>query len=258
MPKKPTLQQRNAAKADDLLKQKVSSTTGFLKSEFKQFIVDEMIHAANNKKQAVKITANSVQKRYDKFKVYYDKLFTKGLPGHGLFSQQIEKQAKSDMSKGIDYYIREGGKEKKVGINELAYKMELLSHKMATQHDVAYTKFKPVHYLIGKGEYKVIIEIPNIKQDVEELGYEDLEEMEVGEVYEYFDEHNVEIIISDPTKLKGKEAKEKFKKAKLKRIKSIETSKKKHYKQWKKGKKSPKKPKEEKKKVQPKPKKRRK
>jgi hypothetical protein len=236
MPKKPTLQQKNLSKKDDLLKQKVSTTTGFLKQDFKQFIVDEMIHAANNKKQPIKAT-DSVQKRYDKFKVYYDKLFTKGLPGHGLFSQQIEKQAKRDMDKGIEYYIREKGIEKLVRINELAYKMELLSHKMATQHDVAYTKFKPVHYLIGKGQYKVVIEIPNIKEDVEDLGYDDLEEMSVEEVYEYFEEHNVEIIISDPSKLKGKDAKEKFSKAKAKRIKAIEQSKKKHYKQWKKGKK---------------------
>lgn len=237
MPKKPTLQQKNAAKADDLLKQKVSGATGFLKSDFKQFIVDEMISSANNNKKAVDIKEGSVQKRYDKYKTYYDKLFTTGLPGHGLFSQQIEKQAKRDKEKGIDYYIREGGKEKKVGINELAYKMEFLSHQLATKHDVAYTKFKPIHYLLGKGKYKVVIDIPNIKKDVEELGYEDLDEMNIDETFEFFDEHNVEVLVSDPSKLKGKEAKERYEKAKKKRIKSIETAKKKHYKQWKKGKK---------------------
>jgi hypothetical protein len=236
MPKKPTLQQRNAAKADDLLKQKVSTSTGFLKNDFKQFIVDEMISAANNNKKSLKST-DSVQKRYDKYKVYYDKLFTTGLPGHGIFSQQIEKQAKQDKAKGIDYYIREGGKEKKVGINELAYKMEFLSHQLATKYDVAYTKFKPVHYLLGKGKYKVVIDIPNIKKDVEELGYEDLDEMSTDEVFDFFEESHVEVIVSDPAKLKGKEAKERYEKAKKKRIKSIETAKKKHYKQWKKGKK---------------------
>lgn len=236
MPKKPTLQQRNAAKADDLLKQKVSTSTGFLKSEYKQFIVDEMISSANNNKKAIK-SSDSVQKRYDKYKIYYDKLFTKGLPGHGLFSNEIERQAKRDMDKGIEYYIREKGIEKPVRLNELAYKMELLSHKMATQHDVAYTKFKPIHYLIGKGKYKVVIEIPNIKQDVEELGFEDLDEMTIEEVYDYFYEHNVEIIVSDPKKFKNKEELDKWLKGKKKRIKSIEQSKQKHYKQWRKGKK---------------------
>jgi len=236
MPKKPTLQQRNAAKAELLLKQKVSSSKGFLKQEFKKFIVEEMVFAANRQKKSIKGT-ESVQERYDRFKILYDKLFFAGLSGHGMFPQQIERQYKRDKAKGIDYYIREQGKEKKVGLNELAYKMEFLSHQLATKYDVAYTKFKPIHYLVGKGNYRIVIEIPSLTKDVRELGYDDLDEMDTDEVFEFFEEHHVEIIVSDPSKRKGKKAKAEYEEGKARRIKSIAAAKKKHYKQWKKGKK---------------------
>lgn len=227
MPKKPTQQQKNQAKLPDLLKQKVSTgSKGFLKADLKKFIAEEMIHSANNQKRSIKKT-ETLQKRYNKFKPYYDKLFTSGLTGHSLFTGTIEKNFKKDTENGTEYYINENGKEKKVTYAELAYKMELLAHNLSTKHDVAFTKFKPTYFLLGKGKYKVVVNIPSTKNV-------DFEEMTVQEVLDYFEENNTEIIISDPHKLKTKEAREKFEKGKKERQKSIKRNKEKHYRQWKK------------------------
>lgn len=226
MSKKPTLQQRNAAKAEQLLKQSVTTSTGFLRNEYKKFIVDEMVHAANNKKKSLKGT-ESVQDRYDKYKVLYEKLFNTGLKGHGLFPNQIERNYKKDIDKGTVYYIREKGREREVSLNELMYKMELLSHTLSAQQDVAFTKFKPIHYLLGKGSHKIVIEIPDLR-DV------DFDEITVQDAYDYFEDHNIEVIDSDPGKIKGKDAKEKWLKSKKRRQTNISNAKKKYYKLWRK------------------------
>lgn len=230
MAKKPTLSQRNNAKLDDLLKQRVSvGGKGFIKSDLKRFIAEEMINAANNKKKPIKST-DSLQKRYNQFKVYYDKLFGAGLEGQAYFTGVIEKYAKKDMSKGTDYYIREKGIEKKVSHSELSYKMELFAHKMSTQHDAAFTKFKPTYYLIGKGKYKVVINIPD-------LSLIDFDNDTVEDIMETLDSEGVEVIISDPYKVKTKEARKKYDETKKNRQATIKKSKEKYYHQWKKGKK---------------------
>lgn len=227
MAKKLTIRQRNKAKIDELLKQKVSSgAKGFLKKDFKKFVADELIFAANSNNRLIRKN-ETLQKRYGRFKIYYDKLFTTGLSGHALFTGELEKKAKKAISKGTAYYIKEKGIEKKVSYSELAYKIELLSHKLSAQHDVAFTKFKPVHHLIGKGKYKVVITIPDLKEI-------DFEEMTTEEILEWFDDNNVEIIISDPSKIKNKKDRDKRNKAKKRRQKFIEKSKLKYYRQWKK------------------------
>lgn len=235
MAKKPTLSQRNATKLNDLLKQKVSSgSKGFIKADLKRFIAEEMISAANNKKKPIKST-DSLQKRYNSFKPYYDKLFGQGLEGHAFYTGQIEKQSKKDIDKGTEYYIKEKGIEKKVSHSELSYKMELLAHKLSTQHDVAFTKFKPTYYLIGKGKYKVVINIPDIKEI-------DFDNDTVEEIMETLDSEGLEVVISDPYKFKTKEAKQKYEKAKKERQKRIKKTKEKYYHQWNKGKKKTTKP----------------
>lgn len=230
--KKPTLAQRNASMRDVLLKQKVSTSKGFLKKQLKEFIVDELIHASNNHRKAI-TAKTSVQKRYEQFKKYYEMLFTTGLTGHAQFTGTIEVQAKKDMERGIEYRIREKGKERKVSISELAYKMELTAHKLSIKHDVAYTKFKPVYYLLGKGKYKIIIDIPDLKE------FEELEEEgTVEDIMEWFDSNNMEAIVSDPTKYKGAKDKKKHAIAVDNRKKRIRKSKEKYYKRWKAGKKA--------------------
>lgn len=229
MAKKLSLQQKNRAKLELLLKQKVSTSSGFISNDFKQFIAEELINAANNNKKSIKGN-ESLQQRYNKFKKYYDKLFSTGLSGHALFTGQIEKNYRKDEAKGTEYYISENGKEKKVSYAELAYKIELFAHKLSTKHDVAFTKIKPTYYLIGKGKYKVVINIPDLKEA-------DFEEMTTEEVMEWFDDNNIEVIISDPNKIKGKKQKKEWEDRVKKRQVRIEANKKKHYQQWKKEKK---------------------
>lgn len=233
MAKKPTIRQKNLSRLQELVKQRVSGSTGFLKKGFKQFIAEELIHVANNQNRLLKKN-ETLQNQYDKWKKYYDKIFTTGMTGHALFTGRIEKNYKTDTAAGTEYYIKEHGKEHKVSYSELAYKMELFAHKLSVQHDVAFTKFKPIYYLLGKGKYKIVINIPDLNEV-------DFEEMTVQEIIDWFDDEGVEIIISDPTKIKNKEDREKREKAKKKRQAYIKRSKEKHYKQWKKGKRKPKK-----------------
>ena len=228
--KKPTIQQRNESLRDSLLKQKVSTTKGFLKSDFKNFVIDEMINAANRQKKALRANT-SVQKRYEQFQTYYDKLFTSGLTGHAQFTGQIERQAKRDMEKGIQYYIKEKGKERKVGISELAYKMELTAHKLSANYDIAFTKFKPVYFLLGKGKYKIVITIPDMKEFEEDGG----EEMTVEDIMEWFDNNRLSIVVSDPANIKGDKAKKKHAEAVKNRKNKIKKAKEKYYKRWKAG-----------------------
>ena len=227
MAKKPTQAQKNAAKLKDLLKQKVSTgSKGFIKSDLKRFIAEEMISAANNKKKSINVKKDTLQKRYNQFKPYYDKLFNQGLEGHAFYTGQIEKQSKKDIDKGTEYFIKEKGVERKVSHAELSYKMELLAHKLSTQHDVAFTKFKPTYYLTGKGQYKVVINIPDLKEI-------DFENDTVEEIMENLDSEGLEVIISDPHKFKTKEARKKYEDSKKNRQKSIKKSKEKYYKEWK-------------------------
>lgn len=233
MAKKPTLGQKNAAKLDALLKQKVSAGgKGFIKSDLKRFIAEEMISAATNKKKSINVNKDTLQKRYNQFKPYYDKLFNQGLEGHAFYTGQIERQSKKDIEKGTTYYIKEKGIEKKVSHAELSYKMELLAHKLSTQHDVAFTKFKPTYYLTGKGQYKVVINVPDLKEI-------DFENDTVEEIMETLDSEGLEVIISDPYKFKNKAAKEKYETSKKNRQKSIKKNKEKYYKEWKKETKKP-------------------
>lgn len=225
--KKLTARQKNAAKLEDLLKQKVTTSTGFLKKDFKGFIAEEMVNAANRSNRVLK-SNETLQSRYDKFAKYYDKLFTTGLTGHAQFTGIIEKQARKDIDKGIEYVIEEKGKQRKVSYSELAYKMELLSHKLSTQHDIAFTKFKPTYILLGKGQYRIKITIPDLTEA-------DFDEMTTEEVLEFFEENNIEIIVSDPTKLKNEKARTDATKAKKQRQTKIRKTKEKYYKQWKRG-----------------------
>lgn len=225
MAKQPTISQRNAAMREELLKQVVSSSKGFLRNDFKEFVVDEMINAANNKREVL-TGRESVQDRYTKYEKYYDKLFHTGLSGHSQFTGQLEKKARADINKGIDYYISDGeGNEKKVSYAELSYKMELLQHKLSTDHDVAFTKFRPKYFMQGKGEYKVVIVIP----DLREISFD---EATTEEILEFFEAHDVEIIISDPNNIKDAEKRKQAEQNKKAQQKRVKETKEKFYKIW--------------------------
>lgn len=221
MPKKPSLTQHNASLLNDLINQPVSGSSGFITEDFKRFIAEEMIEAANAKKIRLS-PEESLQDRYNKFKLYYDKLFTSGMQGHGMFIGSVLKKFEYG-----EYYINEKGVEKRVSYAELAYKMELFAHKLSTEHDVAFTKFKPTYFVLGKGKYKIVINIPDMRKV-------DLDEMTVEEIVDYLDEEGVEIIISDPKKIKNKEDRKKRDKSKKDRQIKLRKSKEKHYRQWKK------------------------
>lgn len=227
MPKKSTKAEKQKLIKESLLKQKVSTSTGFLRKELKEFIADELLHAANKQKRTVRKN-ESLQKRYDRFKKYYDKLFTEGLPGNAEYTGAIERAYKKNKD-NTDYYIRKKGKDIKVGGPQLAYEMELLAHKLSTQHDVAFTKFKPIYKVKGKGKTDVIIQIPDLKEF-------DFEEMTTQEILEWFDDNNIEVVLSDPSKIRNKEQREKAEKAKKYRQQRIKKAKETHYKQWKKKK----------------------
>lgn len=235
MSEKPTIQQENAAKLDELLKQKVSTgDKGFLNKNLKRFVAEELIHAANNNKKSIP-KSETLQKRYNRFKKYYDKLFTTGMNGHGIFAGQIENNYKKDTEKGTKYYIRENGKDKEVSYAELGYKLELLSHNLSVKHDVAFTKFKPIYYLTGKGKYKIVFNIPKVSEI-------DFKNNTVEEIMEELEDENIEVIISDPSKVINREERSRKESIKKKRQKTIRTNKEKFYKQWKKEKAKTKKP----------------
>lgn len=224
--KKLTIEQRNRTKIEALIKQKVATSKGFLSSEFKHKVAEDLI-AEYNKRGKLITSKVKLQDRYNRYGKAYDLLFNKGLTGHSYYTNVLTEYAKKASKEKTDFYIREHGEERKVSYSELAYKIELLSHKLSVKHDIAFTKFKPTYYLIGKGKYKIVINIPNLKEV-------DFEEMTTEEVLEWFDDNNIEIILSDPTKIKGKEAKEKWEKSKKRRQKSIKATKEKYYRQWKK------------------------
>lgn len=227
MPKKPSLQQQNNARLDQLAAQKISGKSGYIPSDLKYFIAENVINRYNGKKKSIPKNF-SLQKEYNKLKGYYDNFFTKGLQGHEMFSGTLIKRAKQIDKAGGELTIIEKGKEKSVHYPEFAYKMERLAHKLSSEHDVAFTKFKPKFFLRSKGQYKISINIP----DLDEI---DLDESTVEEIMEFFDDNGVVVIISDPSNIKKKDRQEAWEDRKKTRMKTITRNKAKYYKEWKEG-----------------------
>lgn len=221
---KKTLRERNEAKLSELIKQPLSGKGGFLPAHIKEFIAREMINSATNNGKAI-TKRDTLQKRFNKYEDLYIRLFNEGLEGQPQTTTTIEKEAFAAKGSGSKYFIKEKGVRKEVTAEELAYKIELLSHKLSVQYDAVFTKLAPSYKVIGKGKYEITYQIP----DLSEISEEDT----VEEIVEFLASNGIHAVVSDVGEGKTAEVRAKAEERKKARVRAIERNKSKYYKLWK-------------------------
>lgn len=221
--KKLSAKTKNELRKQDLQKQSLSLFGKFAPKYVKDFVIEDLITRYNNINKVVpkKITVQDFfnEKRN---KDHYENLLTNGLQGNDISIDAVIQQAKN---LNTEFYINEHGKEKKIDYKELGYKLNLFAQKLLFEHDAQSTRIMPKYFLLPKGKRKVVITIPDIKD-------EDLEESTGEEFNEYLFSNGVFAITSPPKKKKEDEKRRKERKEK--KLKLLETTKKKYYKEWRK------------------------